>query len=269
MSGMLVLGSLLLVLAIGGLLFAMLRGRQPVSVTVPLPAVASPPQADAAAAVRSEMDDAAFLKAAEPLAGKFLTATRVEDVLPLVREPQRAEPRLRAMFPDGHIEAPGLDAFNTQAAVVRNGGILSVQVRTRAFEEKALSFVSTPQGLKIDWEAWAAWSEMPWDEFLTAKPVEPVLFRVVLSPVDYYNFAFSDDRKWRSYRLVSPDGEHALYAYVERGTLLDSRLLPSPDVKQLPMTLRLAFPPGADARNQVLVRELLAEGWALENEPSP
>jgi hypothetical protein len=87
--------------------------------------------------------------------------------------------------------------------------------------------------------------------------------------VEYYNFGFSDDRKWQSYLLVSPDEGHTLYAYAERGSVLDNRLKPSPDVKKTPLTLMLSFPAGAASGNQVLVDKFVAEGWMLETEESP
>jgi hypothetical protein len=106
-------------------------------------------------------------------------------------------------------------------------------------------------------------------EFLSTKSAGLKLFRVVLSPVEYYNFAFSDDRKWQSYRLESPDGVHAIYGYVERNSTLDSMIRPSPDQKQAAMTLQLEFPENATSPKQVLIRKMIAEGWMLENAESP
>lgn len=215
------------------------------------------------------MSDIEFLAAAEPLAGKFLAAGRVDDLLPLVRKPQTAGPRMRSMYPDGKIEAPGMNAFDTNREVVRQGHAMTVNVRTDNLDVKPLAFFVTPEGLKIDWESWIGWSEMPWDEFANTKPVPARMFRVWLSSVDYYNFDFSDDRKWQSYLLVSADGNHTLYGYVERGSELDSRLKPSPDVKQAALTVMLSFPENATSRNQVLIGSLLAEGWTLETGESP
>ena len=53
--------------------------------------------------------------------------------------------------------------------------------------------MDTPQGLKVDWESWAGWSEISWEKFLSMKPVSEHVFRVTLSAVDYYNFGFADE----------------------------------------------------------------------------
>jgi len=264
MIWMLVGGCVLLALMVAGVLFAMLGGRQPLPVAE-TPTI-FPPAAEVTAISDVPLSDAAFLAEAEPLAGKFLSATRIEELLPLVRQPAKAEPRMRALHPAGTFTAPGMNAFNSQAEVVRDGSILSVKVRTGAYEEKTLSFLPSPDGLRIDWESWAGWSDVPWTRFITEKPSSPALFRVMLSQVEYYNFAFTDDRKWQSYRIESPDGAHALYGYTERGSTLAARLRPPSEKQQIPMMLTLKFPEKATSGNQVLIDGLIAEGWVLQTE---
>ncbi len=267
MTWMLVGGVGFFALIVAGVLMIMLGGENELPTAPPPVAQLPPPLPEDAAP--AELSDAVFLAAAEPLAEKFLSAASVADLLPLVRNPQTAEARLRSKYPDGKIEAPGMSAFNPTGEVTRHGRAMTVKVGTGALDQKPLAFFMTPEGLKIDWESWAGWSEMSWDEFLTARPVSGKLFRVWLSPVDYYNFDFTDDVKWRSYRLTSPDEEHAVYGYVERGSAIDKQLIPSPDVVMTPLTVTLSFPANATSRNQVLVGKLVAEGWTLETEESP
>jgi hypothetical protein len=267
MTWMLVGGAALFALIVAGVVMIMLNGGKALPVVTP-PVVQLPAQQHGKAA-DATLSDVAFLAAAELMAGKFLSATTIAELLPLVRNPQSAEPRLRSMYPDGKIAAPGMETFNTTREVVRHGQSMTVKIRTSEMDEKPLAFFITPEGLKIDWESWIGWSEMPWDEFMATKPVSAKLFRVWLSPVDYYNFGFTDDLKWQSCLFESPDGEHSLYGYVERGSVLDNRLRPSPDVKKTPFTVTLSFPENATSRNQVLVGKVLAEGWTIETEESP
>jgi hypothetical protein len=267
MFWMLVGGGGLFTLLVAGVLMTMLGSRQPPPM-VRIPA-AERPVPKAAAPADAMLTDASFLTAAEPLATKFLEAARIEDLLPLVRNPKLAEPRLRGMYPDGKIEASGIAGFNTRSEIIRQGAFISVHVRTREFLEKPMAFFASPEGLKIDWESWAGWSGMPWGAFLASKPAAGKLFRVLLSPVEYYNFAFSDDRKWQSYRLESPDGKHAIYGYVERNSPLDAMLRPAPDQTQAALTVELKFPENASSANQVLIGKMIAEGWAIQSEESP
>ena len=263
MFWMLAGGSTLFALVVAGVLKTMLGGNPPPEVAVP---VAAPPPPAEVVPASTQLSDADFLAAAEPLARAFLTAETTDELLPLVRNPETAGPRIQSRFPDGKFQAPGMAAFNTRLDVTRHGAALSVLVRTDDMLERQLTFIPTAEGLKIDWESWAGWSDMPWREFLATKPEQAKMFRVVLSPVEYYNFAFTDDRKWQSCRLVSPDGEHALYGYVERGSPLELSLRLSPDIKQADLTLLLKFPPNASSHNQVLITQMLAEGWVLDTD---
>ena len=239
--------------------------------------VPAPPVADSAASgkpaaehpVIAERTDVAFLADAEPLTKKFLEATRIEDLLPLVRHPEVAEARMRNYYPNGAIEPPGLAGFNIDSTVQRLGPVFAVNVRTSNFKEKSIAYVDSPQGLKIDWESWAGWSAMPWDQFLTTQPTTARVFRVRLNPSDYYNFAFSDDKKWQAYRIISPDGSHSIYGYAERGSSLCARLPQPSDTRQVALILALKFLEKAPSANQVLVDNLVAEGWVLETDPPP
>ena len=98
------------------------------------------------------------------------------------------------------------------------------------------------------------------------RPTSASAFRVNLEPIDYYNFDFRDDGKWQSYRLESPDQEHSVYGYVERGTLQESQIRPSPDRKSVPLMLALKFPEGATSSNQVIIERLVHDGWVEKGE---
>lgn len=265
MFWMLAGGGTLFVLVVAFVLKAMLGGSPSPAATHAAVDATTPAAEVIPASVH--LSDADFLSAAEPLARAFLTAGKVDALLPLVRHPETTRPRILSYYPDGKIDAPGMASFNTRFDVTRQGAALSVLVRTDDMFEKQLSFFPTAEGLKIDWESWVGWSDIPWEKFLAEKPQDAAMFRVVLSPVEYYNFGFTDDRKWQSYRLISPDGEHSIYGYVERGLPLDLSLRLSPDIKQANLTLLLKFPPNKNSHNQVLITQILAEGWVLDTEP--
>jgi hypothetical protein len=268
MLWMLIGGAVLFLLILAGVLLTMSGGEPPPPVLVKSPTVKSPapPSATEAAA---PLSDAAFLAEAEPLARKFLEARRIEDLLPLVRNPDQAAARMRRCYSDGKITPPGMTGFNTTSEISRSGAISNLMVRTRDYEDKPLSFAATPQGIKIDWESWVGWADMSWEQFLESKPTTARVFRLSLSAVDYYNFDFSDDGKWQAYRLESPDGAHAIYGYVERGSLVSATIHPPADSEFMRMTLALKFPNNPTSGNQVLIEKFIAEGWALENEPAP
>lgn len=267
MFWMLVGGATLFALIVGGVLVAMLGGDAPAPPVVNKP-VDSPPNAASsdAPAAQAVKSNATLLAEMEPLAKSFLEATSVEDLVPLVRHPKLTEKRMRNFYAGGNVTALGMASFNTTGDIEREAAISSVKIRTKEYEERSIAFVDTPKGLKIDWESWVGWSEVPWEVFLETKPAEAKVFRVNLSAIEYYNTAFTDDKKWQSYRLISPDGKHSIYGYAERGTTLASQLRPLPDAKNTYLILALKYPADAASSNQVVIERFITEGWVLDKE---
>lgn len=262
---MLIGGGTLFALIVAGVIVALRSGKP----TAKVAAVPATPAATAAMTVTAgpstKRDEAVLAAEAGHLARKFLEASRVEELLPLVRNPEVVESRIREFYPDGKISAAGLSQFNAGGNGEVRGPIISYSVRTRDQDERVMAFVDGPQGLKVDWESWVGWSEISWKEFLAIKPTSARVFRVSLAPVDYYNFEFKDDLKWQSYRLESPDHESAVYGYVEKGSQLDKQIRPASDVKSVLLILSLKFPEGRLSSNQVLIERRVADGWVEEN----
>ncbi len=244
------------------------NGRVTPPQTLHLPQLTPPPPATATGAAEpvlptlTQRSVPSILMEAEPLARKFLEATTIAELLPLVRQPERAKPRMQRQYPQGRIDPPGLAQFNPTGNVGVNEAGAMVDVRTRSFESRQLVLVATPAGLKIDWESWVGWSDLSWSTLLATLPTQATLFRVIVKRVDYYNFGFSDDKQWQSFRLESQDGEHMIFGYVQRGSGVEAKLRINPDATNTPMILKIRFPAGvAASNNQVVVDEVVANGW--------
>ncbi len=274
MRWMLAGGIALFLSLVAAVIFA-LREREPLPV-VAVPVADAPAEAGAEGAAevpdlpeimrRSEVD---VLAEAEVLAREFLNASSTEEILPLVRDPQTVAQRIGRIHPDGRIEPRGLSQFNPSGAVGYRGAFASVDALDKDFAPLQIAFVQTPEGLKIDWESFVGWSDMPWEEFVENRPTEPHVFRVTLKQVDYYNFDFSDDTQWQSYSLASPDGEHVLYGYAERGSILDQRVKPDDAKQSIAVTLALRFPENPEGRGQVIIDDYIVEGWVTDDAPDP
>ncbi len=222
------------------------------------------PAPDKVAPQIQERTEASILAEIEPLARKFLEARTVAELLPLVRNPAVAADRMKAFYPNGKVAAPGMAWFNSGGVTSARGKFRALIVTTGDQLEKQIAFFDTPQGMKVDWESWVGWSDISWERFMTERPVTGHVFRVTLSPVEYYNFGFSDEEKWQSYRMESPNHEHALYGYVERGSKLAERIRPAPDVKNMELIVSLKYPVGATSSGQVEIERFVNEGWVQE-----
>lgn len=277
MRWILIGGGLAFLLLVGGVILALRGGGSDdtiVSGTAGTPRVPPPiatgggPKAGGTGALARPESE--ILGEAGPLARSFLEAQTVSEMAKVVRNPDVAAARMKEWYPDGKLEPQGLAAFNPTGVVDHGKSAATIDVRLADQSTRGMSFVPTPDGLRIDWESWVGWSEVPWTVFLQDRPTQPKIFRVIVKAVDYYNFGFTDDRKWRSLRLEPLDGETAMYGYVERDTPLDKKIQVDPDAKQSPMILRLKFPDGAPAgSNQVLITDWVADGWVEPNTPSP
>jgi hypothetical protein len=258
-------GGLLFALSVPGVMVFMSRGAKTVvssdkEIVDPVIAVKMPQEP----VTRSEIS---WVADAGPLARKFLKAKTIEELLPLVRNPATAEARIRAFYQDGKIDAPGLSQFNTGSELRICGKLAWFAVRTDDFEEKSVAFVETPQGLKVDWESWVGWSEMSWKEFLSLRPITSHVFRVKLSPAEYYNFGYTDESKWQSYQLVSPNGEHSIYGYVEKGSTLHRQIRPIAESRDVSLMVSLKFPADAKSARQVDIERFVADGWVEVDTP--
>ncbi|MGJ8644077.1 MAG: hypothetical protein ACSHX9_11755 [Luteolibacter sp.] len=207
--------------------------------------------------------EAELLNMVEPLGQQFLEATTVKEILPLVRDSADVALKIRRFHPDGMISPLGFSGIDSLKQVEYKDGFAAVTFLTADQQSKTMAFSETEEGLKIDWDSWAGWSELSWDELVAEKPTKPVLVRVFSKPVPYYNFDFSDDSEWVSYRLISPDNEHMLYGYAKRGSLLDEQLRPPDPEITTRVTLKISFPEGSVSSSQVKIDELLVEGWVL------
>jgi len=251
----------------GALLF-MIQRKKPAN-TAPAPVIVQNEEEAAPAPVADPIDlplemnrnQTELLAELEPVAQGFLQATTVDDLLPFVRNRDKVEKKVRAYYPDGKITPLGMSAFNTAGSVAFRDKLASVSVRTNDFSPKQLAFIRTSDGMKIDWESFVGWSEMPWEDFLSKKPTKPAVFRASLRVVDYYNFSFSDESKWQSYQLRSPDGQQVVYGYVKRDSSADKQLHPAEKGAGNLVTVSLKFPLGESSKNQVLIEEILADGW--------
>lgn len=206
---------------------------------------------------------AEFLSLARPKAESFLAATTVDQILPLVRDSEKMRAKLFEYYSHSKLRPTAISKFNASGQVSYKDSFAAVSMLTTDFELIQLAFFDGKDGLKIDWESWVGWSELPWDKLIESKPQKPTLIRTKLRTVDYYNFGFSDDSKWRAYRLSSPDGAHTLYGYTERDSLIDERLRPPERSASVAVTLKIRFPEGEENRNQVIIQDIVSDGWVL------
>jgi hypothetical protein len=196
----------------------------------------------------------------------FLEAPTREASLALVVDPAGSARKWDVWLAGETYAAPGFQglAGDPITTGVGEGATSLARARTDAYQVREISLIRRDGELKVEWDSWVGWSEMTWEDFRAKKPAEPVLFRVQLSRVDYFNFDFRDEKQWASYRLDSQDGGNSVYGYVPRTGTLNQRVRPTDPNVKTKWALKLRYPPGATRDDQVLIDSVVAEGWLLE-----
>lgn len=119
----------------------------------------------------------------------------------------------------------------------------------------------------IDWESLTGYGEMSFQDFRTKRPTKPVIMRAYVRLFEYFNFEFSDSKKYLCVKLTSENGESSVYAYSERGTEL-ARWLESDLASTGPSgfkgyTLQVSFPPDAQSNQCVNLDKVMTARWLV------
>lgn len=203
----------------------------------------------------------------EKLLKALMEAKTVEKILPLVRNRVELEEKIRAYHGRNPLVAKGFKRWNLNQVFQDDAGnALSLSVVTNQFDAQWVSVVETDEGPKVDWESWVGAGDLSWEELMKTKPSEPILMRVILGDVNYYNMLYSDDQEWKSLRLASPDGDQVIYGYVRlRSELADqlARLFAVIEGGQCRSIVRISYPEGAVGASQVEIQELVSADWFL------
>lgn len=201
----------------------------------------------------------------------FLTAATVDEKKRFVRDAGRVHPLMDDFYAKEDYEPEGFESINLTEVTYRRNLVLTT-VQTGDFLNRAISVERVveegEETYRPDWESWVAYCEFTPEEMRAQKPTEPFLVRARVGPGDYYNYGFSDDQKWRAYELEMNNGEFLFQGYVPREGELDKSLSfvrRNPALE--PFVLKVVYPPGARAKDQVEIVEIVpSDGWVFVNE---
>lgn len=138
------------------------------------------------------------------------------------------------------------------------------------FSDYTAYFRNTPGGLRMDWKATGGYGTATFDE-LKGGAGDGSEIRARISLSDFYTFALPEG-KFRSFRLMSPDGSSNLWAYTALNGEMDQRLMdlfiPSEITgeaqSEVQVTLSLEPGPEDGLPNQWIVRDIISLTWLDE-----
>jgi hypothetical protein len=207
---------------------------------------------------------------------KFLAARTAEEWLPLIRDPDKFAPAVRAWG------AENSGAFPLGGTILR---VTTKQAAGSRLAESAVRFdqrppvsvltVFTPDGWRIDWRAWSGTGDLSVPDFIAQKPAAPALVLAVARLSDYYNGTFASSADWICLHLTDNSGVPFLYAYVPRNDaamagriarLSFPRTSQPAEIQRVSksMALRLHVPATSSSGPvQAVVDSIEGEGWFI------
>lgn len=194
----------------------------------------------------------------EPVVRSYLEAPDLEAAAEFVAHRDLTQPRMREHY--GQDYRPlGLRGIDWSGTLTRGRGWASFRIETNDFETRTV-FLIDDGGWKLDWESWAGWSPMTWEELRAEQPTETIRVRARVRPTEYYNFGFAE-ADWHSVMLAAPDDENAIYGYVPAGSELHTRLNFLDGVRERRLLLDIRYPENAPIDNQVFIEAVVGEDW--------
>jgi hypothetical protein len=200
----------------------------------------------------------------------FVNAESPAELKKYIREAERVGPLIDRYYEQVAYEAAGFESLN-RLELSYLGEILTTSVTTADFLSSPIAVERVVDGDKesyqVDWESWVGYCDYPPEEMREKKPDQPFLMRVIMEPANYYNYGFSDDRKWRSLGLELKDSVYSFLGYVARDSEQDKELqIMMKNANALSCLIKVAYPSGARAKDQVEILEIVAKGWVTSLE---
>ncbi len=206
---------------------------------------------------------------------KFVSAPTIEELLPLVRDRERVEPKIRAYYtaerPWKPVEIN--NKFEPSDMFTVDGDFIVLQLVLPNYAEMPVSFERKGDTFLADWESFTGYGEMSWEELQAKRPVQPVLMRVVVEKsanTDYWNEAFTDHTTHNCYLLRDPGSDYHVSGYTRKDSPPDVQLqrwlkpLPLPaSIRRTLAVVRLRYPPNSKGAHQVEIVEFLENGWVF------
>lgn len=199
---------------------------------------------------------------------KFSSAPTWEDQLPYVRQRERTEPLMREYYQREEYRPMKLQETRLVEARYNRGILLAtingVTDESQNYREVPFLLERTPDGqYLVDWEYVVEYNPQSWEAFRKQRPSEAQIFRVLLTPADYYNFEFADSRVYQSFKIEDREtGFVGLYAFVKRDSEVARKLEEEMRLSlPLPCMVKLQFPPNAQADSVVEITEWVRKGW--------
>ena len=262
-------GAALSLVVIGGIVISMLPDDpQPTVVQTP-DFVALPPtvEDEDKQAKEEALRQLKTEREARAAVTKLYQATTVDALLPLLRPVDGLREKVQQYHADKPLTVGEMEGIDEISPIMgHDSKAFFATVRLKNYRTEGVVVIKVGEMFLVDWESWVGWSEMSYQTIIETKPTTPTEVRVIVEPVNYYNFDFpnSSESEWQSYRLNFADGEKELYGYIMRTSELTSQVTPASDQGAKSMILRIRYRDENSHATQVLIDSVVTDGWVKD-----
>jgi hypothetical protein len=209
------------------------------------------------AAVEGNDGIRAGMESAEEVARAFLAEADPGKRLRWVRDAEAVRGRLTD-YPSAALSEPG----EIDKIIGHNESATAFAVKLPSDEIRLLEVVETPDGPRVDWDAYARHGTASWEDLWSGEAQRAVV-RVFCEPSTEKPEPFDDPARWTGFRLGSPDMGQVALAFAEVGTVREAMMkkvvLASPRFRQR-FTLEVVRHEGED-EPLFEITKCVAVGW--------
>ena len=195
------------------------------------------------------------------IAERFVEAKTQTQRLELVRNPAEVGPAMEAFFKTGPGATERIKGYFPLVNGVSGDVIFEAyNVEIDNAPPRLLTVSIDPQGAKVDFECYARFGTVAWEDLLGGKVNEAAEIRVMLEPGAYYVDGFTDEDKWLHFKATSPDLSQTLDFYLDRQNS-SVREIQESGARAFRATLSVRAVNGSEKRRQFEITAVKALEW--------
>jgi len=143
---------------------------------------------------------------------------------------------------------------------IRKAPFTLIPVRGNNLPSEELVLIDTPEGPKVDWEAFVLYQQKRWSGLTEEQWILPVEIRAQVEPLPNHHPLLSEAKGYRCFALVHPRTGQRLFAYADSAGDGSSQAVWKGHIR--PMTLRVLQTEAMKGTLNVIVDEWVATGWS-------
>lgn len=197
---------------------------------------------------------------------RFFSARTIAEKAPVCRDAARVRPLMEAYYQKHPLTASALQKLGWLLPV-KEPGYRLVFIQALFQDRAPLSLIaeeSADGSFLIDWESSVRYSEIEWKDFLTSRPGEPKLFRVIASRSP--RSANGTDENQETLEIKHPAENGTVTAHFDRNDPQLTSLVEQLQLrnwKDVPLTLRLCYPDTKSDGAAVKIAGIEGQGWLI------